>query len=160
MKSVGDRQDAAVADTACTDPLTFPTAGWLAPALAYVLTVGALGVATKLALEDLSWEQLTLWTTLAYLLAVPLLLAGPDSRPRRGPGWGAAITSGALAVIALVVLFVALGAGDVGQVVPVTSAYPVVTLILASAVLGERMTRRQIVATGLIITGVILLSVS
>ena len=158
MRAGPDRQEAEAAAVAREEEAT--TVAWLAPTIAYVLTVGALGVATKLALEDLSWQQITLWTTLAYLLAVPLLLARRDSRPHLGPGFTAALASGALAVIALVVLFVALGAGDVGQVVPVTSAYPVVTLILASAVLGERVTRRQVAATGLIIGGVILLSVS
>ena len=40
---------------------------WLAPALGYVATVGALGIATKLALRTASWPELLIWTAMTYV---------------------------------------------------------------------------------------------
>lgn len=141
-------------------PVIKGTAAWLVPALAYVVTVGTLGVVTELALDDLSWQQVTIWTSVAYLAATPLLLIKAKVRPQPGPELLAALASGALAAFSLVLFFVALGAGEVSQVVPVTSAYPVVTLILAATLLRERVNTTQVLATALIIGGVVLLSVS
>jgi transporter family protein len=75
----------------------------------------------------------------------------------RGAGYGA--LSGALAAGALITLFLALDAGDVSRVVPITSAYPVVTVLLAALLLSERVTAGRVGATLLVVAGVILLSI-
>jgi hypothetical protein len=36
-------------------------AGWILPSLGYVVLLGANGVAAKLALRTMSWQQLVLW---------------------------------------------------------------------------------------------------
>lgn len=135
------------------------TAAWLVPSLAYMVLVGMLGITTKLALEDLRWPELILWAAVAYaVIATGMVAVGgqrlqfvPDAR------WGA--VSGVFAATALIMLFLALNSGDVSRVIPITSSYPAVTLILAALVLGERVTLRRVGATGLVIVGVILLSV-
>jgi transporter family protein len=135
------------------------TAAWLIPSLVYMMLVGLLGVTTKLALDDLEWPELVLWTSISYaVIALALVWAGgqrlqlvPDAR------WGA--LSGGFAATALIMLFLALNSGDVSRVVPITASYPAVTLLLAAVVLGERVTGKRIVATSLVIAGVILLSV-
>jgi transporter family protein len=135
------------------------TAAWLVPALGFGVITGALGVTSKLALDDLDWREIVVWTAVAYafvsvpVLATELLQAWPAS----GLRWG--LLSGALAAGALVMLFLALEPGEVSQVVPITSSYPIVTVALAAALLSERVTRRHVAATGLVIVGVILLSV-
>ena len=43
--------------------------------------------------------------------------------------------------------------------IPVTAAYPVFTAILAVIVLGERLTPRRLVGTGLVVAGVVVVSV-
>jgi drug/metabolite transporter (DMT)-like permease len=135
-----------------------PRAAWLAPALVFVLFSGFLGVTTKLALKDLSWQEVLVWTAAVYAVIAAGMVLGAGVRVRWGTaaGWGA--VSGALAALALVLLFVALEVGEVGQVVPITASYPVITLLLAAAVLGERVTRGRVGATFLVIAGVILLS--
>lgn len=133
-------------------------ASWLVPSLAYVLVVGMLGITTKLALEDLHWTELVLWASVSYVaIAMAMVVLGgqrlelvPDAR------WGA--LSGAFAATALITLFLALNSGDVSRVIPITSSYPVVTLALAAIVLGERVTSKRVLATILVIAGVILLS--
>jgi transporter family protein len=133
---------------------------WLVPSLAYVVIVGMLGVTTKLALDDLSWEEVLLWTTVVYAVIALALMLGIRARLRLvgGAGWG--VASGALAATALVMLFLAIGAGEVSQVVPITSSYPVITLLLAVAALGERVTATRAGATLLVVSGVVLLSLN
>ena len=135
------------------------TIAWLAPSLAFIFVAGLLGVTTKLALEELSWQQLMLWTTLVYVVIGTVLVAsGVRISFGEGAGWG--VVSGALAVCGLVMLFLALGPGEVSQVVPVTASYPVVTMVFAAVILGERITGRRLVATVLVVGGVIMLSLN
>ena len=131
---------------------------WFAPAIGYVLTVGALGVTSKLALESLTWQQLLPWTLLAYgvAVAVLMLLGKTDWGWHAGTGW--AVASAALAVGALILLYVALGLGDASKVVPVTAAYPAATVILAAIFLGEHISPARVVGMLLVVAGVVVLT--
>ena len=131
---------------------------WIAPAIGYVLTVGALGVTSKLALESLSWQQLLPWTLLAYGVAVAalMLLGKTDWGWHAGTGW--ALASAALAVGALILLYVALGLGDASKVVPVTAAYPAATVILAAIFLGEHVSPARVAGMLLVVIGVVVLT--
>jgi transporter family protein len=137
----------------------FTRAAWLPPALVFVVASGLLGVMTKLALRELSWQEVLIWTAVVYaVISLGLLAAGRDRLTANiGDWWGA--LSGGFAAGALVLLFVALEDGEVSQVVPVTASYPVVTLVLSALVLRERVSRARVGATFLVIAGVILLSV-
>lgn len=135
------------------------SAPWLIPSLAYVLIVGLLGLTTKLALEDLTWQELVVWTAISYTAIATVLLARGDQRTRLAPGAGFAALSGFCAATALVMLFLALDAGEVSRVVPITSSYPVITLLLAVPILAESVTRSRIAATAMVVTGVTLLSI-
>jgi transporter family protein len=134
-------------------------AGWLVPTLAYVVMVGLLGVTTKLALEDLRWPELVLWTAISYAVIAAGLIAAGRSSLDRNRGAAFAALSGSLAACALIMLFLALDAGEVSRVVPITSAYPVVTLVLAAVILRERITATRVGATVLVVAGVVMLSV-
>jgi len=135
------------------------TAAWLIPSLAYMMFVGLLGVTTKLALDDLEWPELVLWTSISYaVIAVALIsIGGQRLQLVSDARWGA--LSGAIAATALVMLFLALNSGDVSRVIPITASYPGVTLLLAAVALGEKVTGKRVMATALVIAGVILLSV-
>jgi uncharacterized membrane protein len=131
--------------------------GWLPPTLLYVLLLGASGVTTKLALRTITWEQMVLWVPLAYLLASAVLLATGTRFPLgAGGAWAAATAT--CAAGALIVFFIALTHGSAATVVPVSSAYPLVTLVGAALFLSERFTAVRGVGTALIIAGVVLLS--
>jgi transporter family protein len=129
------------------------------PSLGYVLVLGLLGVTTKLALDDLRWQELILWTAVAYAAIAAVLTVVNGQRLRIVPGAGYGLVSGILAATALIALFLALGAGEVSRVVPITSSYPVVTVLLAALMLRERVTALRGAATMLVVGGVILLSV-
>jgi transporter family protein len=73
-----------------------------------------------------------------------------------GSAW-AALTA-VCAAAALILFFYALTKGDVSVVVPVSSAYPVVTLIGSAIFLSESITPPKVIGTALVIAGVIVIS--
>ena len=133
-------------------------ASWVPPALIYVVLLGMAGVTTKLALRTITWEQLVLWVPLAYIvIAVSLAIFRGTSFPLGvGGGWAAA--TAIFVSISLVLFFVALSRGEASKVVPVTSAYPAVTLIGSALFLAEAITAVRVIGTGLVIVGVVLIS--
>lgn len=53
--------------------------------------------------------------------------------------------------------YYALKYGEVSQVSPIASAFPVVAMVIAVIFLGEQLTAAKVVAAGLIVSGIILL---
>jgi transporter family protein len=132
---------------------------WLLPALAYVILFGGLGVITKVALRHLGWPDLIVWTTAVYIVvSAVLLLSGRASLAGGSTAVGLALVAGVMAVLSLVLLYVALGYGDASQVVPFTSTYPLVALVLAWVVLGEQVTAGRAVGAVLVVAGAVLLT--
>ena len=133
------------------------TSRWLIPALGFVLWTGLLGVTIKLALRNLDWPVLLLWTGIVYsVLAVCVLATGAGSLGL-GPGVGWAAVSGVAAAAGLICSFVALRHADAVVAVPVMSTYPVVTVIASLAILGESMSVTKILGVLLVLAGVIVL---
>ena len=132
--------------------------GWLAPTLYYVVAVGALGVTSKLALRSLVWQDLILWTGLGYILVAGVLLALGQTAVRVSDGTGWAALSAAVAISSLIALYLALNVGKAGTVIPVTAAYPAVTLVLAAAFLSESLTLVRVGGALLVVTGVVILT--
>lgn len=133
---------------------------WLFPTLIYVLLVGALGVTGKLALRNLTWHDLVLWTGVGYVLTAGTLLALGRTELRIVPGTGWAALSGVAAIGGLISLYVALGHGDAGRVTAISAAYPVCTLLLAAAFLSEPLTAARIGGACLVVAGVVVLTVA
>jgi transporter family protein len=134
--------------------------GWLLPSLAYIVLLGALGVTTKLALRDVSWHDVILWTAAVYLLIAIVMVALGQARFGTGTGDFWAVVSAVLASSALIMFYVALGRGEASRVVPLTSAYPLVTVVLSVLVLSEEVTVVRGLAALVVIAGVVLLTVT
>ena len=58
----------------------------------------------------------------------------------------------------LAALYVALGNGEASIVIPVSSAFPIVTLLLAWLLLGERLTVRRSLGTVVVVAGVVVIT--
>ena len=133
---------------------------WILPSLGYVFAVGFLGVSVRIALRAFTWQELLVWTALAYgIVAACLLVTGTSFTPRGGLEGVMVAVSAAIAPMGLALLFVALSSGEASRVIPLTSAYPAVTLLLAVLVLSENLSLHAAVGTVLVVAGVILLSV-
>jgi drug/metabolite transporter (DMT)-like permease len=131
---------------------------WFLPTLGYILLLGATGVTARLALRTISWEQMVLWVPIAYAVFAVLFAVFRGARFPLGAGGGWAAVTAFCAAGALVLLFVALTYGDAGKVVPVSSGYPVITLIGAALFLSEPITGVRVAGTVLVVLGVILLT--
>ena len=136
------------------------SASWLVPTLAYVVTLGALGVTSKLALRTLDWQELVIWSAGAYLLvAVVLLAVGGGSIHFETNSWWAAL-SAFIVVSSLILLYVALGNGEASKIIPITAAYPAVTLIGAALFLSESISVAKVGGMLLVLAGVVVLTVA
>lgn len=134
--------------------------GWIVPAVLYIFLLGALGVTTKVALRHISWQEVILWTAIVYaFIAIGMLLFGQVSL-HFNAGTLPGIASGVLASTALIAFYIALGRGDASVVVPVASAYPIVTLILAAIFLAEPITLLRAGGALLVIVGVALIGLA
>ncbi len=135
-------------------------AKWLIPTLGYVVMLGALGVTSKLALRTAPWQALVVIVGVGYIFTSLVLIATGQAKTGWSVGllWGA--LSAALAIGALILLYVALGSGEAGKVAPISAAYPAVTLLLAAAVLSEPLGAGRIAGVLLVIAGVIVLTVA
>ena len=135
-------------------------AKWIIPTAFYVLAVGGLGVVNKLSLRTLEWPTLVLWTGIGYIAVTAVLLIRGDATLsfERGTGW--AILGAGLAIGGLIAINIALTHGKASQVIPITAAYPALTLVLAAAVLSEPITLVNAAGTALIVAGVVLISVA
>jgi len=105
-------------------------AGWFLPAIGYALILGAGGVTAKLALRTITWEQLVLWVPIAYIFFSAIFIIFNGTRLPVGVGGAWAAATAFAASSALILFFYALTKGPASQVTPVTSAYPVVTVIV------------------------------
>jgi bacterial/archaeal transporter family protein len=134
-------------------------ARWLIPTLGYVVMVGALGVTSKLALRSVSWQAVIVATVAIYLVATVVFAAlGQIRFGSSGTNIFWAFASGVLAVGSLILLYVALNTGEAGKVVPVSAAYPAVTLVLAAIFLSEALTFGRAAGALLVIGGVVVLT--
>jgi transporter family protein len=134
------------------------TARWLVPTVIYVLAVGAIGVTGGRALRSLQWQDLLVWTAIGYAIVAIVILARGEAVLKLSSATAWAALSGALAIGGLIAFYVAIGHGEVSRVVPITAAYPLVTLALSVVFLSEPVTVVRCVGTGLVIAGVALVS--
>jgi transporter family protein len=136
------------------------SAAWLIPTLAYVVTLGALGVTSKLALRTLDWQELVIWSAGAYLLvAVVLLMVGGGGIHFESNSWWAAL-SAFIVVSSLILLYLALGNGEASKIVPITAAYPAITLIGAALFLSESISLAKVGGMLLVLAGVVVLTIA
>lgn len=131
---------------------------WVLPVIAFVVVNALMGITVKVALRDVNWQQLLVWTAICYAaISLVLLLDGAGFVVSDGTEW--AVAMGVLIPSTFVILFVALTYGDVSRVVPIGAAYPAVTVIAAALFLDEPLTSTRVLGTALVIVGVVLVSV-
>ncbi len=119
-------------------------AGWLAFSLAALGLWGVWGFLSKVAAQQLPPPAVYAITILGHLAALGYLLAGPGLMiPWQPWGWAAALAAGVSMAFGLLCFLHALGGGAAAVVVPLTSLYPVLTVILSLIFLRETVSLRQ-----------------
>ena len=133
---------------------------WLAPMLLAVLLWGLWGILERLAIDAIGFPANA---GIYVLVATPLYLAVSwrgvrDPRPWDRRGIREAIPSLALFAVAGVTIFLAIGLGPLAVVVPLTTAYPVIAILVRRFWMDERMSLPQKFAVGLAMVGAALAS--
>jgi transporter family protein len=134
------------------------TAEWIIATLVFIPVTGALGITSKYALADLRWQDLILWTGIGYVLLVIVLLLLGVTRVQFVSGSAWAVASTVAVIAALFSFYIALSSGQAGKVVPVSAAYPAVTLVLAAIFLSEHVTVARAAGMVLVVIGVMVLT--
>lgn len=132
---------------------------WLALSLVSLGLWGLWGVFTKVATQHIGPQGAYLLGMLGYLPVLGILLYETGGKVPWHPwGWVAAVAAGMSTGFGLFFFFRALNQGAASIVVPLTSLYPVVTVMLSWLFLRESLSPRQLTGLILAVAAVWLLS--
>jgi transporter family protein len=136
---------------------------WLAYSLLTIACWGAWGAVSKVASGGIDANTNQVYFTLGLLPLMLLLVRSPRLRGgnqrRAGIAW--AFITGILGGAGNIAFFRALGSGgNASIVVPATALFPLVTVMLAVGLLGERLGRAQQMGLVLALIAIYLLSMA
>jgi transporter family protein len=132
---------------------------WLAFSLASLCLWGIWGVFSKVATQHMGPQVAYLLGIFGYLPVFAILLYETGGQiPWHPGGWAAALAAGMSTGFALLFFFRALHYGAASVVVPLTSLYPGLTVLLSWIFLKESVTPRHLAGLVLAIIAVWLLS--
>jgi bacterial/archaeal transporter family protein len=137
---------------------------WVVPTIVYVFLVGLFGIAAKYGLRQVTWQGLVGMTTVAYVIVfaivaafgLPFRAADATSSAR---DWSMAVVASLIAPLTIVLFFLAVSRGPVTKIVPLTSVYPLVTVLVGALVLSESVSWQTGAGALLIVGGVALLGI-
>ena len=127
--------------------------------------VAAVGLGLWFVLLDLATEQHQLWAlvasrgTAAVLIGAIALLLSRRHGPATRRTWPLIGLAGALDVTGNATFVLSAGIVPVGVAAALSGLYPVVTMLLARLLLGDRLPPLAIAAVGLAVAGIVLISV-
>lgn len=133
---------------------------WLLLALAAVVLWGVTGLLQKVSTNHVSARKSALWFLAAFIpFAIALLVRNPLPRDLSVATWLFAIALGfTLALGNWTILLAFASQGKASIITPLAGLYPMVSIPLAIAWLGERVIAREALGIVLALTAVVLLS--
>lgn len=124
--------------------------GWLGLALAALILWGVWGVLGKAASQVLPFQAVYVVGVAGHLGMIVVVLAATGFHlPWQPVGWAAALGAGFCTSVGLLCFYGALAGGPAAVVVPLTSLYPVVTVLLSWLFLKETLTLRHLAGIAL-----------
>jgi transporter family protein len=132
---------------------------WLPYSLIALALWGVVGLLQKLGTNRVSAHSLFVWLTIGFAMLLPFFAAGSRILMMPAADVGFGLLVGLTNALGSWFLFAALEKGAKASVaIPLTALYPLITALLAVALLGERLAGRQWVGLGLAIVAGVLLS--
>jgi uncharacterized membrane protein len=117
---------------------------WLGPALMCVVWWGLFGFLAKVGTENVNaYDMQILFTAGAVPLAM-YILARRLRMQADGPGRLIGVAIGILAGLGGIAFFAAMARGKASIVGPITSLFPLVTVVFATTMLKERLNKAQV----------------
>ena len=135
---------------------------WAMAAAATLLLWGLWGVLLKRVSQEGAWYQVYVATNTAIVVVVTVVAVVKGLSWIQGAGWrwfALAFITGLAGTLGYILLVLSMEwGGKASIVVPLTSLYPAVTVVLSRLLLGETLSARQGVGVVLAIIAVVLLS--
>ena len=123
-----------------------------------IVVFGVWGFLAKLCSQHLHWAQLTFWI-MATNAAIVLTVTAPSVGAAPNMPWAAvAALSGAFASMGSLTMYRTLSLAPASKVIPITSLYIVVTVLLSVLFLHEPLTVRKVAGIVLGLIAMILLA--
>ena len=133
---------------------------WLVFSLLCIFLWGLWGFILKFTYKDLSWLQTYFLSSLAsFMLALLVFLYYKGDISLRLRSTYIAMLAGVFGGAGYIFFVKALVTGKASIVIPLTAIYPVVTVVLALLVLGEKISIYQAIGVILAIVATILISI-
>ncbi len=133
--------------------------GWLVPTLLSCVIWGFWGLFPKLAARHLEPWSIFIWSTLGNLTVALGLLVWMGFRPQTDSrGILFAVLGGLAGSLGSVCYNIAAANGRISVVVTLTGLYPLVTIFLSWLLLQEPLAIKDLVAMGLAVSAIALLS--
>ncbi len=134
-------------------------ADWLFYSLVSLVAYGVVGLLQKLTTNRLSGDSALVFYSLGYLVLFPIFWSQADLLDVAPASIGLGVLLGFIARSGEWFLFKSLEhGGKASIVVPLTYTYPLITLLLAVALLGERLSPVKWIGICLAIVGAVLMS--
>lgn len=132
---------------------------WIVSSLVALVCWGLWGFFAKLASKYLDWTHILLISSVVSLLtAIVVFSVGKPQIDAHSPGFVYALLAGFTGAVALVAFYNALGTGNISIVVPLTSLYPVITIVLSFLILSERISPLKGLGLALALAAIVILS--
>lgn len=128
---------------------------WLTFALLALGSWGVWGFLTKVVAQRVSWPMMMLMFGAASLL---LGIAALPGRPRIDAAHGIGMAAGVAGAFGFFFFYRAIADGPATTVIPITSLYVAVAVVLAFVFLGEPLTVKRALGVGLAVAAVVLLA--
>ncbi len=133
---------------------------WLVFSLLCIFAWGLWGFILKFTYKDLSWLQTYFLSSLAsFTLALLVFLYYKGHVSFHNKATYIAMLAGIFGGAGYIFFMKALETGKASIVIPLTAIYPVVTVVLALLVLGEKISVYQAIGIILAVAAVILISI-
>ena len=113
---------------------------WLILSIITIISWGLWGFFLKLASNHSHWTEIYIVSNLALLVATLLLyISQKPSISLGSPGFNYAMIAGIMMALSAISFYVAIQTGKAIIVIPLTSLYPIVTIVLSYLVLHEQV---------------------
>ena len=113
---------------------------WLILSIITIISWGFVGFFLKLASNHSHWTEIYVVSNLALLVASLLLyISQKPSISVGSPGFNYAMIAGIMMALSTISFYVAIQTGKAIIVIPLTSLYPIVTIVLSYLILHEQI---------------------
>ncbi len=133
---------------------------WLLLSAITIVTWGIMGLIIKLAYQHTNWPQIYILTnTIMFTSSLFIYVSQKPTINVGSQGFNYALIAGIVSVIGTIAFYSALQAGKAIIVIPLTSLYPVITVILSYLILHEEITLTKGLGIILALIAIVLISI-